>query len=135
MQLRRDVEVLGHRYDAPTPLAIERTRLAHERTLMAWIRTALSMISFGFTMAKLREVLHSAKVNLAFGREVDVLVVAFYLVVLGTVALVVAVAQYTIAVRWHLRLGLAHQFSLAFFIAVLLSLLGTFVLTDLARQL
>lgn len=36
-----------------TLLAVDRTRLAHERTLMAWIRTATSMISFGFTIAKL----------------------------------------------------------------------------------
>jgi inner membrane protein YidH len=34
-------------------LAVDRTRLAHERTLMAWVRTATSMISFGFTIAKL----------------------------------------------------------------------------------
>lgn len=45
---------------SPTPnvsestlLAVDRTRLAHERTLMAWVRTATSMISFGFTIAKL----------------------------------------------------------------------------------
>jgi len=34
-------------------MAVDRTRLAHERTLMAWVRTATSMISFGFTIAKL----------------------------------------------------------------------------------
>lgn len=36
-----------------TLMAVDRTRLAHERTLMAWVRTATSMISFGFTIAKL----------------------------------------------------------------------------------
>jgi len=36
-----------------TLLAVDRTWLAHERTLMAWVRTATSMISFGFTIAKL----------------------------------------------------------------------------------
>ena len=36
-----------------TLLAADRTRLAHERTLMAWVRTATSMISFGFSIAKL----------------------------------------------------------------------------------
>jgi putative membrane protein len=36
-----------------TLLAVDRTRLAHERTLMAWVRTAASMISFGFSIAKL----------------------------------------------------------------------------------
>jgi len=34
-------------------LAVDRTRLAHERTLMARVRTATSMISFGFSIAKL----------------------------------------------------------------------------------
>ena len=36
-----------------TLLAVDRTRLAHERTLMAWVRSATSMISFGFSIAKL----------------------------------------------------------------------------------
>jgi putative membrane protein len=116
-----------------TDLALERSGMACERTLMAWIRTALSMISFGFTMGKLRQVLQSEKVSV-FGREMDVLGVALYLVILGTLALALAVVQYTIAMR-RLHLGSVHRFGLAFFIAVLLSLLGTFVLTDLARQL
>jgi uncharacterized membrane protein YidH (DUF202 family) len=29
--------------------------LAYERTLMAWVRTAASMISFGFSIYKLRK--------------------------------------------------------------------------------
>ena len=65
---------------------------------MAWIRTALSMISFGFTLGKLGQVLASAKVTLAFGRESDVKRVAYFLVVLGTSSLIMALVQNRIEV-------------------------------------
>jgi putative membrane protein len=38
--------------DTSTRLAYERTYLVYERTLMGWVRTAISLISFGFTIAK-----------------------------------------------------------------------------------
>ena len=37
-------------------LAFERTRLAYERTMMAWTRTSTALITFGFGMYKLFEV-------------------------------------------------------------------------------
>src|SRR5262249_44626832 len=43
--------------DICTRLAYEGTYLAHERTLMGWVRTAISLISFGFTIAKVFEYL------------------------------------------------------------------------------
>jgi putative membrane protein len=118
-----------------TDLAAERTAMAAERTLMAWIRTSLAMIGFGFTLGKLGDVVHSASVDLGFGRTTDIAGVAYFLVILGTLALVVAAVQYRIEIR---ALGgdvLTRQFSLAFLIAVLLSLLGIFVFTDLVTQL
>jgi len=42
-----------------TDLAVDRTRLAHDRTQLAWVRTAASLISFGFTIYKFFEYLHS----------------------------------------------------------------------------
>src|SRR5205823_5988282 len=75
-----------------TNLATQRTAMAAERTLMAWIRTALAMISFGFTIGKLGDALSSAKLNL-FGRTTDIVGLAYFLVVVGTVALVLAVIQ------------------------------------------
>jgi putative membrane protein len=101
---------------------------------MAWIRTALSMISFGFTIGKLGEVLASAKVTMAFGRESDVKHVAYFLVVLGTSSLIMAIVQNRIEVAGLVRMGLKRRPNLAFFVAVLLSFLGLFAFTDLVTQ-
>ena len=56
-----DTRMTFLRYTRPAPvfckLAMERTHLSYERTLMAWIRTSLSMITFGFTLGKLAQML------------------------------------------------------------------------------
>jgi len=118
-----------------TDLALQRSSLAAERTLMAWIRTSLAMISFGFTLGKLGDALASPRVNLLFGRATDIVGVAYYLVIIGTLALVLAAAQYRIEVAGLVGRGLKPRSSLAFFIAILLSLLGIFVFTDLVARL
>ena len=118
-----------------TKLALMRNRLAADRTLMAWIRTSLAMISFGFTMGKLRDALESTKVSLMFGRTTDIIGVAYYLVILGTVSLILAAVQYRIEVARLASQGLPRRRSLAFFIALLFSLLGIFVFTDLVTRL
>jgi putative membrane protein len=117
-----------------TDLAVHRNAMAAERTLMAWIRTALSMISFGFTIGKLGEVLASAKVTMAFGRESDVKHVAYFLVVLGTSSLIMAIVQNRIEVAGLVRMGLKRRPNLALFVAVLLSLIGLLAFTDLVGQ-
>jgi putative membrane protein len=117
-----------------TDLALERTAMAAERTLMAWIRTALSMISFGFTLGKLGEALASAKVTLAFGRESDVKHVAYFLVVLGTASLVMAIVQNRMELKALVSQGMKRKPSLALYVAILLSLLGVFAFTDLVGQ-
>jgi putative membrane protein len=121
--------------DTGTDLALERTLMASERTLMAWVRTSLALISFGFTLGKLGDVLKSAKVALWGDRTTDVMGVAYYLVVLGTVALVLAAVQNRVEVSALSRQGLARRPSLAFVVAILMSLLGLFVFTDLVTQL
>jgi uncharacterized membrane protein YidH (DUF202 family) len=120
---------------ARTNLALMRNVLAAERTLMAWIRTCLAMISFGFTIGKLESVLASAKVNVAFGRTADIAGVAYFLVCLGTVALILAAVQYRFEIAALTPHGLKRRPSLALVIAVLLSLLGVFAFTDLVSQL
>ena len=118
-----------------TELALERTLMASERTLMAWVRTSLALISFGFTLGKLGDVLTSAKISLWGDRTTDIIGVAYYLVVLGTVALVLAAVQNRVEVAALSRQGLARRPSLAFAIAILMSLLGLFVFTDLMTEL
>ena len=121
--------------DTGTELALERTLMASERTLMAWVRTSLALISFGFTLGKLGDALQAAQVTLWRNRTSDVMGVAYYLVALGTVALVLAAVQNRVEVRALSRQGLARRPSLAFVMAILLSLLGLFVFTDLVTQL
>jgi putative membrane protein len=118
-----------------TDLALERTYMAAERTLMAWIRTALSMISFGFTIGKLGQALGSVSVKLMFGHTAGIRGVAYFLVILGTVSLLVGAVQNRIEVIELFRMGLKRRPSLAFLIAVLLSLLGTFAFTSLVIDL
>src|SRR5215469_6240160 len=82
---------------ARTSLAIERTFLAAERTLMAWLRTALSMISFGFTLAKFFEYVESQRGTPIVGRlgaTWSPRMVGTSMVVIGTLALLIAVVQH-----------------------------------------
>lgn len=112
--------------------------MAAERTLMAWIRTSLAMISFGFTIGKLGDALDSTKFELMFGRAADIKDVASYMVVIGTLALILAATQYRtdLAHIAHVeRAGWLRLPSLAFIVAILLSLLGIFVFTDLVVRL
>ena len=47
--------------DKSTELAFARTWLACERTMQAWIRTAISLITFGFSVFKLSDILEPAE--------------------------------------------------------------------------
>ena len=114
-------------------LATQRTAMAAERTLMAWIRTALAMISFGFTIGKLGDAVSSAKVNL-FGRATDIIGLAYFLVIVGTIALVLAVIQNRIEMARLFPRDVKRRPSVAFVVAILLSLLGVFVFTDLVTR-
>jgi len=76
--------------DTSTRLAYERTYLAHERTLMGWVRTAISLISFGFTIAKVFEYLREKKgerATLLGPRAIGITMIATGLVALALVRL------------------------------------------------
>jgi putative membrane protein len=115
-----------------TELKDRRTAMAAERTLLAWIRTSMAMISFGFTIGRLGDALSSSKVHL-LGRDTDVVGLAYFLVVVGTVALIVAAIQY----RRDMRLFDGRQgrpLDITFVVAILLGLLGLFAFADLVKR-
>lgn len=126
------LERYGENADA-TALAEERTDLAllrsfqaNERTLMAWVRTAISMISFGFTMVKFFEYLEEDKQKQFhfFGPAG----VGMILILIGTIALIVAVLQFQ---RVATQLGTSPRsarWSLPVLVAVSVAFLGIFAL-------
>lgn len=120
-----------------TDLAMERNYLAAERTLMGWIRTSLSMISFGFAIGKLGQVVENVEVKRLLGspRMVSVERIAIFLVVLGTAALLGAALQHWRRVRELHAMGLPRQFSITFIVALLLAAVGAFALSSLAAAL
>jgi putative membrane protein len=119
-----------------TTLALERSYLAAERTLMAWIRTALSMISFGFTLGKIGQALQHDQVRGMLGQKsFSISNIAYFLVIIGTVALVGAIIQHTLRVHALYNLGFPRQFSIAFSAATLLAFVGGFALTALVLEL
>jgi len=115
-----------------TDLAARRTAMAAERTLMAWIRTSLAMISFGFTIGKLGDALSSSKIHV-FGRDTDIIGVAYFLVVVGTLALILAALQYRNDMR-VVRPRASVLQNVSFVVAILLSVLGLFVFADLVTR-
>jgi putative membrane protein len=116
-----------------TSLAMERTYWAAERTLMGWIRTALSMISFGFTIGKLGQTLQDISVATFRGmRLVGIDSIAYFLVILGTIALLAAAVQYSRRVHELCKQGLRRQPSIAFWVALVLSLMGIGAFSTLA---
>jgi putative membrane protein len=127
----------GREHSVATDLALDRTYLADERTLMAWIRTSLSMISFGFTIGKLGQVLHDVEFKGLLGntRTVGVKNIAYCLVVLGTAALLAAALQHWRRVRELRAMGLGHPFSITFIVALLLAAVGAFAFTSLVVAL
>jgi len=116
-----------------TDLALERNYMAAERTLMAWVRTALSMISFGFTIGKLKDMIQGAPVTGAIwhARSVSTQSVATFLVILGTGSLFIAGFEYLLSVRRLRGMGLRRRIGLAFYVAIALAVLGAFALTSL----
>ncbi len=120
-----------------TDLALERSYLAADRTLMAWIRTSLSMISFGFTIGKLGQILHDVEVKgiMIPTRIIGVESIAHFLVILGTVALLFASFQHWRRMKELYDMGLQHQLSITLMVALVLIVVGGFALSALVMAL
>ena len=137
-QARGTVDVSTQLAHERTDMALARNYMASERTLMGWIRTALSMISFGFTIGKLGQTFSEVEVKGVFRgvRVVGVEGIAYFLVVLGTVALFAATVQHVLRVGEYRRMGLGvRPAGLAVIIALLLVIVGGFALTSLVLKL
>jgi putative membrane protein len=95
------------------------------------------LISFGFTIAKLGQAMHDVEIRKLLGgvRVVGVRRIGYFLVVLGTAALLAAVLQHCHRVRQLNALGFPRQLSITLIVAVLLVLLGGLALTSLVAGL
>lgn len=95
----------------------ERTQLAHERTLMTWVRTAASMISFGFTLYKFFEELNDTE--RAGQRILTPRIAGMVMIGFGVMTLLLAEANYVVAIRRLREYYPRARFSFAFLLALL----------------
>lgn len=112
--------------DKNTRLAYDSTWLAYERTMLAWTRTAISLITFGFSVYKLVDIVDRNPADRKY--LVGTHAFGFILVAIGLVALVVATVEY----RWSIRV-IREEYgesprSTSVFFAGLIAVLGIFAL-------
>lgn len=117
-------------------LGYERTRLAADRTLMAWIRTSVSMISFGFSIYKFFQYLLGSNVVADKLPHYAPRNFGVALVGLGMILLALAIVEYFMFLRNLSRdTGQKFPISTALVAALLLSIVGIFVLINLLFQM
>jgi len=90
------------------------------------------MISFGFTIGKLGQTLQDIEVKGLRGTHViGIEIIAYLLVILGTVALLAAALQFSRRVYELTKDGLQPRPSIEFWVALVLSLMGMVALSTL----
>jgi putative membrane protein len=77
-----------------------RTRMSVERTMLSWIRTGTAMIGFGFTIYQFFERFNDMPGVTPARHPGTVRTVALALIIIGTTAVLVAIAQYRGMVRY-----------------------------------
>lgn len=85
---------------APAHFSWLQTRMALERTLLAWVRTAASLIGFGFAIFHFFEALNSMPGVAPERMHGTSRFLGAALVGIGTLALVLALVQYLVALRY-----------------------------------
>lgn len=104
-------------------LSVQNSRMAAERTLMAWIRTSLSMISFGFTIYKFMQAMHSQDPTRLIRADAP-RNVGLTLIAIGTFALILACIQH---IKYITGLGLHLRdkfWDISLLVGMLIGLLG-----------
>ena len=85
----------------PTPRSLARACASHpKRTLLAWVRTAASLIGFGFGIYHFFEALNSMPGVAPERMHGTSRYLGAALVGIGTLALILAVVQYLVAMRY-----------------------------------
>ena len=110
-------------------LAIERTVLAADRTMLAGVRTALSFIGFGFTIFNVLRYVHDHSPTKQMRPETP-RNVALFMLVAGTVPLLVMIVQYYRTLK---RMGRTESIfkNPNFQMACIIFLLGTILIVTL----
>lgn len=103
-------------------LALERTRLATERTMMAWTRTGTSLISFGFSIYKFADILEKQ------GQHTGPRLYGSAMILIGLVAVLMATVEHRRSTETLRAQGAKVPWSLATFVAFLVSALGLLAL-------
>jgi len=114
------------------------TRLALERTLLAWVRTAAALIGFGFTIFHFYEVLNTVEGVKPPWHPGASRLLGVSLVGIGTLALVLALAQYLLTVRFlGMDPGVAHipRFHPGLIVALTLTAVGLITVWVLIARL
>lgn len=118
--------------DDATKLAVERTRVAYERTMLAWVRTATSLITFGFGISKLNDVVHPAGEARHF--IIDSREFGLVLVSVGILSLVLAVFENRNNIKSLGKQYAGRQRSTAVAVAALIAGLGVAALLAMLRH-
>jgi putative membrane protein len=105
------------------------TRLALERTLLAWVRTAAGMITFGFAIFNFFEALNASPSARPPWNAGASKVLGLLLVGMGTLALIFALTQYVLMIRYlggeaFLKAAGIPRFRPGLIVAVILTLAG-----------
>ena len=114
--------------DKVTRLAYDRTWLAYERTLQAWTRTAMSLITFGFSVFKLADLVDK---NASDARLLAPHVFGYFLVGIGFIALMMATVEYRQSIRVLREEYGQSPRSMSVLFAGLIAVLGVFALVSM----
>jgi len=126
--MTREQPATWKNFSTADKLAFERTRLAYERTMMAWIRTSTALITFGFGMYKLFEIVPFVTGMKPGEHVISPRVFAMVLALLGNFTLLLAAIQHRKSLQAMRAIGFKIPYSAAAVLAAFLAIPGIVVL-------